>query len=164
MNPDRAIAVILGVSLAVVLALGIWLLRRAHRESAPPPVPPSATAAPQPSAAPTGTPHAAAAAPGYRLAGTVVGDLSYAIIEDPQGGNQLYRPGQTIPGLGEVTAIEEDRILLAGSDGTIALQLAPAPTATPAPLPTETAVSALPPDATPARRPRRDPSGYESSP
>jgi len=166
MNPDRAIAAILTLSVLVVLLLGIWLLRRAHTDSEPPAATPTVTAAVAP---PTAVPTAAtsptvAAAEGYRLAGTVVGDLSYAIIEDPHGGNQLYRPGQTIPGLGEVITIEADRITLAGSDGTIALQLAPGATPTPEALATVTAATEYDADTTPVRRRRRDRSESESSP
>src|SRR5512146_2934558 len=36
MNPDRAIAAILTLSVLVVLLLGIWLLRRAHSDGEPP--------------------------------------------------------------------------------------------------------------------------------
>lgn len=166
MNPDRAIAVILGLSLAVVLALGVWLLQRAHRDSEPPPPgTPTATPSPLPPAAPTATPGAAAAlAQRYRLAGTVVGDLSYAIVEDPNGANQLYRPGQTIPGLGEVNAIEADRITLVDGDTTLVLQLAPAPTTTPTLGRAETGDSSTSSVATPAPRRRRDRSRSESSP
>lgn len=169
MNPDRAIAMILGLSLAVVLALGIWMLR-GSRESPPPPSPPTVTPAPSPTIGPTNTPNAAAAAArGYRLAGTVVGDLSYAIVEGPNGVNQLYRPGQTIPNVGEVISIEADRITLAGD---IVLQLAPGPTTTPAPLATVTAGIATEEEAepeseletTPVRRPRRGRSSSESLP
>ncbi len=166
MNPDRAIAIILALSLVVVLLLGAWLLRRAHREPEPAPATPTMTA--QPSVAPTATPGVAAApasAHGYRLAGTVVGDLSYAIIEDPSGVNQLYRPGQAVPGLGEIVEIEADRITLAGSGGTFVLQLAPAPTTTPTTLPRKEPSAAQPSSAaTPGRRPPRDRSGFESSP
>jgi hypothetical protein len=165
MNPDRAIAMILGLSLAVVLALGLWLLRRTEPASPPPPSPAIGTPTVPPTVGPTRTPAAAAiAARGYRLAGTVVGDLSYAIIEGPNGVNQLYRPGQIIPDIGEVIAIEADRIRLAGSDGDIVLQLAPGPTTTPAPRATETAASEPEPDTTPVRRPRRGRSESESLP
>lgn len=165
MNPDRAIAIILAVSLGVVLLLGIWLLRRAHSDGEAAPSTPTATAADTP-APPTLTPAVAlqSAALGYRLAGTVVGDLSYAIIEDPRGVNQLYRLGQAVPGLGQVTAIEADRITLAGSDGSFALNLAPAPTTTPTPARAQPARPESSPAATPARRPRRGLSASESSP
>jgi hypothetical protein len=164
MNPDRAIAVILAVSLGVVLLLGIWLLRRAHSGVETTPSTPTATAAPT-FVAPTVTPGVAvqSVASGYRLAGTVVGDLSYAIIEDPRGANQLYHLGQTVPGLGEVTAIEANSITLAGKDGTLALQLAPAATTTPTPR-AGPARSEWSPAATPAHRLRRDQSESESSP
>jgi hypothetical protein len=167
MNADRAIAIILALSLALVLALGVWLLRHAQSGAEPAPPPPTPTPPPEPTAAPTATPGMAAApaaAYGYRLAGTVVGDLSYAIIEDPSGVNQLYRPGQTVPGLGQLIEIEADRVTVAGSDGTFALQLAPAPTTTPTLPRMESSASRSPSVATPAQRPPPDRSGFESSP
>jgi len=166
MNPDRAIALILAVSIAVILLLGIWLLRRG-REEPPAVATPTATDTAVPTAAPTVTPAVGTvpdAARGYRLAGTVVGDLSYAIIEDPHGANQLYHPGQTIPGLGQITAIDADRVTLNGSDGSFALQLAPAPTLTWTPPRTEPPGAASPAAATPAPRRPRVRSGSESSP
>jgi hypothetical protein len=100
----------------------------------------------------------------YRLAGTVVGDLSYAIVEDPNGVNQLYRPGQIIAGLGEVSTIEADRITLVDGGTTLVLQLAPAPTTTPTLRRAEPDESSTPSVATPAPRRRRDRSMSESSP
>jgi|SRR5215470_1498708 len=170
MNPDRAIALILAVSIAVVLLLGIWLLRRARQGPEPAPTPTAgatAGATEAPSSAPTVTSAIGAvpdAARGYRLAGTVVGDLSYAIIEDPHGTNQLYHPGQTIPGLGQLTAVEADRVTVSGSGGSFALQLAPAPTMTWTPPRPEPTGSAPPAGATPAPQSRRAPSRSGSSP
>jgi hypothetical protein len=165
MNPDRAAALALSVSLAAILALGLWLLRAPPKEkqtaaaaatpTAPRLVPATATAAV------IGPP---AAARGYRLAGTVVGDMTYAIIEDPRGANQLYRPGQTVPGLGQITAIGSDSITLAGNDGSYELQLAPAPTLTPTVQRPDVSGGRLPPMITPVPRPRRDRSESESSP
>jgi hypothetical protein len=169
-NPDRAIALVLAVSLAVVLALGAVLLHRAHQDAAAPAPAPTVAATAALAIAPTATVAIAAvpaAARGYRLAGTVVGDLSYAIIENPSGANQLYRPGQSVPGLGELTGVESDRVTLAGRDGSFALQLAPAATATTTATPRPTPPSGTPSAfaATPsARRPLRDQSPSESSP
>jgi len=168
MNPDRAIALILAVSLAVVLLIGGWLVRRAHRAAEPTPPAPIAAVTAMPPAPPTATPGEGKVpdtARGYRLAGTVVGDLSYAILEDPNGSNQLYRPGQTVPGVGRLVGIEEDRIVLAGDDGTFALPLASEPTATwtapstPASPPAEEEV-----EPTPEPPSRRGRSASESSP
>ena len=164
MNPDRAIALVLAVSVIAVLLLGVWLLRSAHRDTEMPP--PTVVELP-PTPAATVTPPAATAPPaasGYRLAGTVVGDLAYAIIVDPHGANQLYRIGQTVPGLGALTAIEADRVTMSGSEGSFVLQLAPAPPSTPTPvrpaLPRAESASAP----TPARPPQPDRSRSESSP
>lgn len=155
MNPDRAIGVILSLSVGAVLLLGTWLLWRAHH--APPPQPPA-------TATPSGTPTAEAtatatgalprAALGYRLAGTVVGDVAYAVIVSPAGRSELVRPGQIVPDLGQLTAVDQDRVTIAGVDGPFVLRVAAAPTVTP------TAV-ATPPTAPP---PTRAPSASESSP
>ena len=157
MNPDRAIGFVLACSVGVVIALGAWLLWHAHH--APPPPPP---ATPTPTVtdtvAPTATPTGALpkAAAGYRLAGTVVGDVAYAVIESPGGRSELFRTGQVIKGLGQLTAIAEDRVLIAGPGGAFALTVAAAPTATASPVVT-------PPTAAPTPPPR-DRSTSESSP
>ena len=168
MNPDRAIAFVLGLSLVVVLLLGAWLLHSGARGTAEPAPAPTAPPALTPSALPTATPGVIAAPPpaahGYRLAGTVVGDMTYAIIEDPKGVNQLYRPGQAVPGLGQITAIDADSITLAGSDGTFALQIAPAPTNTPTALRADLTATHPAALVTPAQRLTRDRSTSESSP
>jgi hypothetical protein len=162
-NADRAIAAILTTSLLVVLALGLWLVWDAHR-AVEPPAPP--TAPPLPTAAPPTTPPEDIRVPppttaaGHRLAGTVVGGLRFAIIEDPSGSSVLYRPGEVIPGLGELVDIAEDRVTLAGSDGRFDLRLAAAPTASAAP-PT---VAPATPRPTRDRQRLRDRSERESSP
>jgi hypothetical protein len=74
---------------------------------------------------------------GYRLAGTVVGDASYAVVEQPDGTNDLYRPGQTVPGLGRLIELEANRATFEGSDGRYELELVPASTPTVTPLPAE---------------------------
>lgn len=163
MSTDRAIGLILGGSIAVVLVLGIWLLWRGHQPDAELAAVPTAVAVAT-SAPPTATPTRGAlptVAVGHRLAGTVAGDLRYAIIVDPHGGNALYQIGQTVPGLGEVLEIDEHHVVIAGADGHFEMQLAFAPPATETPpgVSTPTAV-----DTRPARRPRRDPSESESSP
>jgi hypothetical protein len=167
MNPDRAIAFALATSLAVVLLIGVWLLHRApHDAEAPSPAPTVPTTG-APALPPTATPGVAAppaAAHGYRLAGTVVGDMTYAIIENPSGVNQLYRPGQTVPGLGQITAIDADRVTLTGSDSTFALQLAPAPTTTPTVPRIDLSGTRPALLVTPGQRPTHDRSTSESSP
>jgi hypothetical protein len=156
MNTDRAIGVILSLCVGAVLALGTWLLWRAHHAPPPPPpatATPSATPTPEATVTPTGAlPRTAI---GYRLAGTVVGDVAYAVIVAPNGHSELVRTGQILKELGQLTSIEEDRVTIVGDAGPFALQVAAAPTVTAtAALPT---TSAAPP-ATPA------PSASESSP
>jgi len=132
MNPDRAIGAILAASLALVLGIGAWVIWRAHHPTAPPPTPtasPSATPTETATATPSGV--IPAAARGYRLAGTVVGDVTYAIIETPQGGSELLRPGQVLHGVGQLLTIDENHVVIDGSDGHFEMQLASAPTATP---------------------------------
>jgi hypothetical protein len=146
MNADRAIGLILACSVGAVLALGSWLLWRAHH--APPPPPPATptpthTATTAPTETPTGTlPRAAA---GYRLAGTVVGDVRYAVIESPAGRSELVRTGQIVKGLGQVMAIEEDRVVIAGTEREFALLVAAAPTVTATPAVTPITLAPTPP-------------------
>lgn len=156
MSTDRAIGVVLAVSVGVVLLLGAWLLWGAHH-AAPPEPPATATPAdtPSPVATATAAPALPKAAQGYRLAGTVVGDVAYAVIVSPDGSSQLVRPGQLVSGLGQLTAIEADRVTIEGTDGLFSLPVAAAPTVTATPAATGT--SAPPP--TPAGR-----SASESSP
>jgi len=158
MDPERAIGAILTLSIAAVLGLGSWMLWQAHH-APPPPAPPTVSPSASPTATATATPTGVvpAAARGYRLAGTVVGDVTYAIIEKPEGGNELLRPGQILRGVGQVVSIDEDHIAIDGDDGRFELVLASAPTATP------TRPSAAWPSPSPAP-PTRGPSGSGSSP
>jgi hypothetical protein len=90
---------------------------------------PAATETPEPrsrTAPPTPSPPR-----GHRLAGTVVGDVRYAVIEDSHGENELYRPGQRVPGLGKLMKVEARRAVFEGDNGQFELPLAKAPTPTP---------------------------------
>ena len=91
----RLLATVLAAMLIAVLA---WFAGRSYSRPAA-----QATATPTPLAPSTPTPAAPLPTPSplrHRLAGTVVGDVRYAVIEDAAGGNDLYRPGQTVPDLG----------------------------------------------------------------
>ena len=158
MNPDRAIGVILALCVGAVLALGTWLLWRAH--NAPPPEPPptlTPSITPTPEATPTVTGAIPRAATGYRLAGTVVGDVTFAVIVTPEGRSELVRTGQILKGLGQLMAVEADGVTIAGDDGEFVLRVAAAPTVT------ATAVFTTPTAAAPPL-PTRVPSESESSP
>ncbi len=162
MNPDRAIGFILALSVGAVLILGTWLLWRAHQLPAPtlPPTPllASDTETSATVAAATPSPVAAAAASpargsGFRLAGTVTGDLAYAIIVSPNGEHRLVQPGQDVPGLGRLVAVGADSARIAGDEGELELRVAaaPSPTAAPTsatpPIPRITPVASPPPPA-----------------
>ncbi len=163
MNPRRVILGILAACLVTALLLGGWLRLRAregvlHRDadrSSPPS--PSATVTETPS--PTMT-----VAVRHRLAGTVVGDMEFAVVDDPSGSSELYRPGQTVPGLGRLVAVEAERAVFEGESGRIELRLLPPPT------PTKSATArAGPPhpaawEITPAGRRWPFPSASEPSP
>jgi hypothetical protein len=153
LNADRAIGAILAACVAAIIALGSGLLWRARQ--APPP-PPTALATATPTSSPRATPTGALpeAARQYRLAGTVAGAVSYAILEGPGGTNELLQPGEVIRGLGQVIAIGEDSITIEDESGRFELRIAPAPTVTAAP------TLAPPPTLGP---PRRAPSRRESS-
>ena len=69
--------------------------------------------------------------PRYRLAGTVVGDVRYAVIETPDGRNDLYRLNATVPGLGKLEEIHGNHAVFVSPRGRIELPVSAAPTATP---------------------------------
>jgi hypothetical protein len=116
-----------------------WMLTRTTDVATVPSHSPTADLAPtSPTTRTTPTPESASVTKtGYRLAGTVVGDALYAVIEQPDGTNELYRPGQMVPGLGRLIDLWADRATFEGSDGRIELQLVPASTPTVAPSPEE---------------------------
>lgn len=158
MNVQRFIVSLLALCLLLVFALGLYL------RSGEPPSPPassSPTAGQKPTD--TATPDVAAHVE-HRLAGTVVGDEQYVVIEHPDGRNELYRPGQTVPGLGKVGQIGPDSATFEADGRRITLRLLPAPT------PTAEPPASAPPevDATPGPKrvepPRPGRSGSESSP
>ena len=118
--------------LVLVLALtsGYWLWGRLKDlEPARPTVPvPTATAI----ETVTPTPTVLKAPPGYRLAGVAVGEPeSFAVVETAAGTSNLYRVGDEVPGLGRLTHIEAERVVLQGDAGQFDLWLTPAATATP---------------------------------
>lgn len=139
----RAIFAVLVTCLVAVMLLGLWL-RRYGKGTMPVEAPATvAPVTPAPPTEPPGTPTASVVSESrrHRLAGTVVGDVSYVVIEGPDGASELYRPGETVPGLGRVVDIGPDRVTLQGDHGRIELQLAAAPTPTagsPSPEPRET--------------------------
>lgn len=81
-------------------------------------------------AAPTVSPPPAPTLIRQRLAGIVLGALQYIIIEQPDGANGLYRPGEEVPGLGRLVSIETSSATFEGGNGTVRLAIAPAATVT----------------------------------
>jgi hypothetical protein len=159
MNPSRFIVLLLAFCLLAILALG-WYLRQ-PKEPPPPPVTPTPTVAAK--ATETPSPDTSARVE-HRLAGTVVGDEQYVVIEHPDGRNELYRPGQTVPGLGKLGDIGPDSAAFDADGRQITLRLLPAPTptaATPAPAAAEAEATATTRPEEPARPAR---SGNGSSP
>lgn len=114
-----------------VLLLAIaatWYIARRTAE----PAPRQATPTPAATATATAAPAAAATRPsGHRLAGTVVGDLRFAVIEAPDGSNELYAIDADVPGLGKLVAIGPYSATFEGSDGRFDMPLIAAPTPTP---------------------------------
>jgi len=125
MNEKLLIAII-----ALLLILVGWLLLRSPSAPQPPAVEPSAVPATA-TRAPALPAAAESPSPGYRLAGTVVGDVQYAIIEAPDGSNRLYHVDDEIPGLGTLLEIRGLSAKFRGADGEFELPLlaAPSPTA-----------------------------------
>jgi hypothetical protein len=134
MQPRTMLLVLL--LLILVAVSGFWLWGRLIEGSAPSPVatttmPPARTA----TLAATGTPTPVQAPPGYRLAGVALGEPeSFAVIEAPNGFTGLYRLHDDVPGLGELLRIDAERVVIQGKAGQFDLWLAPAATATPAPV------------------------------
>jgi hypothetical protein len=155
---QRFIVALLATCLLLVLALGWWL----RRTPAPPhPSVPAATSTPTPAIESTPSPVSritAAEQTRYRLAGTVVGDAEYVVIEHPDGRSDLYRPGQVVEGLGRLVAIGADSAAFEGDGGRVELHLLPAAT------PSETAEETAMEDVTPKRSRSPSPSEREPSP
>lgn len=128
--------ILAAIAAAIVIAVLGWFAGRSYQRSGQPPTAaPTATALLTPTpAVPLPTP----SPPHHRLAGTVVGDVRYAVIEDPSGRNDLYRPGQTIPDLGVLVEVGPRSAVIEHEGTRFELQLAAAPTPTLAPTPEET--------------------------
>jgi hypothetical protein len=118
---------LLPLLLAAALLLGLWALIRGT-----PQTPPAAVATGTPTPSPPAAPRAAAPTPlAHRLAGTVIGDVQYAIIEHTDGTTELYRPGDEVPGLGRLVAIDARAAHFERDGGRLRLAIVPAATATP---------------------------------
>jgi hypothetical protein len=154
MNMQRFIVLLLTLCLLLVFALG-WYLRR---RPAPPPT--ANEVSPTATAAPTWTPQPEAKKKiQHRLAGTVVGDEQYVVVELPDGRNELYTPGQSVPGLGRVVSIGPDQATFDGDAGRVTLRLLPAPTPTATPTGSAAEEAETTTDSTPKARPPRGRSG-----
>jgi hypothetical protein len=112
--------------LAAVVALLLWWRRTPTEHHEP--------ATPAPTAASPTEGMAAAASPTpprFRLAGVAVGSSgSYAVLEDPHGVTALYRLGDEIIGLGRLSRIEEQEVVIDTESEPMVLRLRPAPTPT----------------------------------
>lgn len=129
----RLLATVLAAILIAVLA---WFAGRSYSRPAA-----QATATPTSLAPSTPTPAAPPPTPSplrHRLAGTVVGDVRYAVIEDATGGNDLYRPGQTVPDLGLLVEVGPRAAVFENDGRRFELELTSAATPTPEPTPVAT--------------------------
>jgi hypothetical protein len=130
----------------VVLAAIAWRLHGPASET--PPVAVIATAPPR---APR--PNAATASPtevtiAHRLAGVALGNVRYAVVEQPDGATALYRDGDDVPGLGKIVEVTENSATFEGSSGRVRLSVKPPPSPSPAPAsPTRGPQEALTPEA-----------------
>ncbi len=122
-------------SLAALLVAVVvtWNIARRSAPQAPAPQSPTPQHSPTTADTPLRLPSAATtptARSGFRLAGTVVGDLRYAIIEAPNGSNELYGIGQSIPGIGKLVEVGARSATIEGDDGRFVMKLLAAPTPT----------------------------------
>ena len=127
MAGQRVTIGILVTCVAVVLLLGEWIYRQDREPSYVEPDSLDSLSAPA-STQPLVTAPAPTAVIRHRLAGTVVGDVLYAVIENPDGTSKLYALGDTVAGLGRVVSVSSDRATVEGPTGQVELRLAPAPT------------------------------------
>jgi len=155
----RILAAILA---AVLFAIIAWLAGRSYRGPVPRPTHvPAATLAATPTA---DVPQPSPSPLRHRLAGTVVGDVRYAVIEDPNGGNELYRPGQTVPNLGLLVEVDARAAVFESDGRRFELELKPAATPTPGPTPEPTEEDEITePSPDSDRTPESDSSDSESS-
>lgn len=123
---------LIAAALVIVIAVLLVLLGRSGPTAEPPSAPP---ATPAPSPASPLSPRPTTAPVRHRLAGVAVGPVQYVVIESPDGTHTLYRLGEEVPGLGEVTRIDPTAATFEGPAGSIRLDLAPAATLTRPPRP-----------------------------
>lgn len=115
--------------LLLMVASGYWLWGRLQ-DLAPPPAVPAHTATATRTVTPV--PTGVNVPPGYRLAGVAVGDPeSFAVVESSSGASALYRVGEDVPGLGRLTRIEAERVVMQNETGQFEMWLTPAATVTP---------------------------------
>jgi hypothetical protein len=120
-----------------VLLVAIVVTWNIARRTAPRPAPPEGSSAThtattptrEPAGSPVQTPTTVST---YRLAGTVVGDLRFAIVEAPDGTNDLYSIDEDVPGLGRLVAVSSNSATFEGRQGRFEMKLLAAPTPTPA--------------------------------
>ncbi len=122
-----------------VLALAIvatWTLARRTAPTSPPA--PAATRTPGMVTNPTAAVAASSTASPtegatHRLAGTVVGDVLYAIVEAPDGSNELYGIDEFVPDVGKLVAVGTKSATFEGRNGRFEMKLVAAPPPTPRP-------------------------------
>jgi len=141
------------------LLIVLWLAPRLPQTKTEAPTPAATSPEIPVSPSPTASPIRIA----QRLAGTVVGDVRYAVVEQPDGTSSLYRPGDEVAGLGQLLTIESDHATFLTPSGPVELRLAPAPTGTPAPTRRPIPPTQMRP-ATPMRSRRPADAPSESSP
>lgn len=120
---------------ALVAAIAVtWFVAR--RGGAPDPVPPlpeatATTVAIATPIEPAVAPATASPGPAYRLAGTVVGDRLFAVIEAPDGSNELYAIGADVPQLGKLVVVAASYVTFEGEQGRYDMPLQAGATPTP---------------------------------
>jgi len=122
-------AKLIAASATLVLALVLARILYAPRRGAPALPAPTATPTPSIGSATAGV-APTTPSPGYRLAGTVVGDAHYAIVVAPDGTNDLYHVGERVPGLGKLLEIHARSAIFLGAQGKFEMILLAEPTAT----------------------------------
>lgn len=136
---DRSQLAAVVLTLLVLSAIA-WRLHGPDTETPPPAI--VATSAPSTPRKGEIPPTPTAPSVAHRLAGVALGNVRYAVVEQPDGSTALYRAGDDVPGLGQIVEVTENSATFDGPDGRVRLSVKPPPSPTPAPVPpTEAAES-----------------------
>ncbi|MBI3781824.1 MAG: hypothetical protein HY270_00320 [Deltaproteobacteria bacterium] len=133
MTSQRLSAFVVALAMLLAVVAGLWLSKHLASVFGPP----APTAIPSPTVTPVPPSPSPTMPPvprGFRLAGVAVNvEQMYAVIEFPDGHHALFRSNDEVEGLGRLTHIGAEHVIVSTSTGDLTLVVAPAATLTPTP-------------------------------